>query len=211
VKEYILFDNDGVLVETERWYYEASIQALGELGVELNFQEYMEVMTHGGGVWGKALDMGIAQSSIDEARSRRNRYYQEYLQTKELAIEGVHETLHTLSKHFKMAIVTTSRRVYFEIIHKNRGIVEFMDFVLCEGEYPRAKPHPDPYLKGLDIFNAQKEQTIIVEDSQRGLKSALLAQIECVIVHNDFTKTQDFSKADYRINTITDLPKLFNL
>jgi len=211
VKEYILFDNDGVLVETERWYYEASIKALGELGVELSFEEYMEVMTSGGGVWGKALKMGIPQVTIDAARNRRNDYYQAYLRTQDLVIEGVHETLATLSKHFKMGIVTTSRRVDFEIIHKGRGIVEFMDFVLCEGEYPRAKPHPDPYLKGLELFGANKAQAIIIEDSERGLRSALGAGIECVIVYNDFTQTQDFSKAQHRVERITDLPRLLGV
>jgi len=211
VKEYILFDNDGVLVETEKWYYEASIRALSELGVELSFQEYMEVMTSGGGVWGKALSMGISQATIDATRDRRNTYYQEYLHSKDLIIEGVHETLETLSKHFKMGIITTSRRVDFEIIHNGRGIVDFMDFVLCEGEYPRAKPYPDPYLKGLDLFKVQKEQAIIVEDSERGLRSAVSADIECVIVHNDFTKTQDFSKAHHRVDRITDLPKLLGV
>jgi len=210
MKKYILFDNDGVLVETERWYYEASIKALHELGVELNFEEYMEAMTLGGGVWGKAHAQGISQQSIDDARNRRNVYYQEYLKSKDLLIEGVIDTLHTLSKDFKMGIVTTSRRVDFEIIHKNRGIVEFMDFVLCEGEYPRAKPHPDPYLKGLNLFDASKDQAIIVEDSERGLRSAVSAEIECVIVANEFTKTQDFSKADYQIEKISNLPSLLN-
>jgi len=211
MKEYILFDNDGVLVETEKWYYEASIRALSELGVELNFQEYMEVMTSGGGVWGKALSMGIPQSTIDATRDRRNRYYQEYLQSQNLVIDGVHETLSILSKHFQMGIITTSRRVDFEIIHNGRGIVEFMDFVLCEGEYPRAKPYPDPYLKGLELFKADKKQAIIVEDSERGLRSAVDAEIECVIVYNDFTKTQDFSKAHHKIEKITDLPKLLGI
>lgn len=211
MKEYILFDNDGVLVETERWYYEASIRALNELGVDLTFQEYMEAMTLGGGVWGKAITQGIPQSTIDTARDQRNAYYQEYLHTQNLFIEGVHETLHTLSKHFKMGIVTTSRRVDFEIIHNGRGIVDFMEFVLREGEYPKAKPHPDPYLKGLELFNASKEQAIIIEDSERGLRSAVSAGIECVIIHNEFTQTQDFSKAYHKVDKISDLPKLFNL
>ena len=109
-----------------------------------------------------------------------------------------------------MAIVTTSRRVDFELIHKNRGISDYMQFILCVEDYKRAKPYPDPYLKGLELFNASKEQTIVVEDSQRGLTSAVNANIECVIVKNEFTITQDFSKAKYFIDKLEHLETILN-
>jgi len=107
-----------------------------------------------------------------------------------------------------MGIVTTSRRVDFEILHENRGITDFMKFILCVEDYEKAKPYPDPYLKGLELFNAKKEETIIVEDSQRGLISANRAGIDCVIVHNEFTKTQDFSTAEYKIDNLEELVNL---
>jgi len=204
VKEFILFDNDGVLVETEIWYYEASKRALKEyFDVTLQFDEYMNIMTAGNGVWVAAVGASDEEKLI--ARNKRDLYYQKYLRTENLAIENIHDILSELQKKYKMGIVTTSRRVDFEIIHKDRGIVDFMKFVLCVEDYPRAKPYPDPYLKGMDIFKATKEQTIIIEDSQRGLISANRAAIDCVIVHNEFTKTQDFSKAQYKINSLEEL------
>ena len=114
------------------------------------------------------------------------------------------------SKYYKMGIVATSRRVDFEIIHKNLGIVDFMDFVLCEEDYNFAKPHPEPYLKGLELFKANKQEAIVVEDSTRGLSSAYKAGIECVIVKNEFTLTQDFSKASYFIETLKELKTILN-
>jgi beta-phosphoglucomutase-like phosphatase (HAD superfamily) len=80
-----------------------------------------------------------------------------------------------------------------------------MDFVLCEGEYPRAKPYPDPYLKGLEIFKGKKDEALVIEDSQRGLISANRAEIDCIIVHNEFTQTQDFSTAEQKIGSIKEL------
>ncbi len=210
MKKYILFDNDGVLVETEKWYYEASIKALKELGISLDFEEYMQVMTLGGGVWGKALDSGISIDIINKARDKRNQYYQHYLKTENLTIDNINDILNELSKSFNMGIVTTSRRVDFNIIHDNRGITSFMDFILCEEDYEFAKPHPQPYLKGLDIFGGLKDEAIVVEDSQRGLTSAFAAGIDCVIVKNEFTKTQDFSKATHKIDKLSDLIELLN-
>ncbi|MEA3513454.1 MAG: HAD-IA family hydrolase [Campylobacterota bacterium] len=209
MKKYILFDNDGVLVETEMWYFEASKRALKEyFDLTLEFDDYMKIMARGGTAWEKAQEKGISEDKIAIARKQRNIYYQEYLKTKNLTIQNVPEVLNQLSKKYKMAIVTTSRRVDFEIIHKNRGIIEYMDFVLCEEDYHRAKPHPDPYLKAVELFGAKKDEAIIIEDSQRGLTSAVNANIECAVVYNEFTKTQDFSKATYKIKKFEDLLEL---
>lgn len=207
MKKYILFDNDGVLVETEVWYYEASKRALKEFfDVNLEFDEYMEIMTAGNGVWVAAIGASDEEKTI--ARNQRDLYYQEYLRNEDITIKNVHNILSELKKKYKMGIVTTSRREDFEIIHKNRGITDYMEFVLCVEDYPRSKPHPDPYLKGLELFNASKEETIIVEDSERGLISANRAEIDCIIVHNEFTKTQDFSTATHMVNDLSDLHTL---
>ena len=210
MKKYILFDNDGVLVETENWYYEANKKALKQLGLNLQRDEYQEIMARGGTAWELAINAGITTEIIDKKRVQRDNYYQEFLHTKNLEIPNVKKVLKNLSKKYKMAIVTTSRRVDFELIHKNRGISDYMQFVLCVEDYERAKPYPDPYLKGLELLKASAKDTIVVEDSQRGLISAVNANIECVIVKNEFTKTHDFSKANYFIDTLEQLEIILN-
>lgn len=210
MKKYILFDNDGVLVETEKWYYEANKKALKELSVNLELSKYLEIMARGGTAWEVALEVGISKDIIDKKRFQRDIYYQEFLQTKNLEIPNVKKVLSKLSKKYKMAIITTSRREDFELIHKNRGIVDFMDFSLCVEEYKRAKPYPDPYLAGIKRFNAKKEETIIIEDSQRGLTSAYNAQIQCAVVKNEFTKTHDFSKANFFLENLEELEELLS-
>lgn len=210
MKQYILFDNDGVLVETENWYYEANKKALKQLGLNLQMSEYQEIMARGGTAWEVAINAGITTEIIDKKRVQRDIYYQEFLHTKNLEIPNVKKVLKNLSKKYKMAIVTTSRRVDFELIHKNRGISDYMQFVLCVEDYERAKPYPDPYLKGLELFKASTEHSIVVEDSQRGLISAVNANIECVIVKNEFTKTHDFSKANYFIDSLEQLETILN-
>ena len=211
MKKYILFDNDGVLVHTEPFYYKANLIALEEFfDVSLTFEEYMKIMANGTTVWQKALNKGFNLSDIEIARTKRNQYYQNFLRTENILIDGVKEVLHELSKDYKMAIITTSRRVDFEIIHKNLGLTDFMEFILCEEDYNFAKPHPEPYLKGLELFNAKKEEAIVVEDSQRGLTSAFKAGIECAIVKNEFTITQDFSNASYFIDSLKELKTILN-
>lgn len=66
-------------------------------------------------------------------------------------------------------------------------------------------PRTEPYLTGLKRFGATSEEILVVEDSSRGLNSAIAAGIDCVVVDNDFTNAQDCSQATYRINTLRGL------
>ena len=205
VKKYVLFDHDGVLVDTEFWYYKAAERALADIGLTLDKDQYARDMNQGLGTWAQARAAGVDERTISRQREVRNDYYQEYLRTEAIEIDGVAETLAELSRYVRMAIVTTAKRADFEIIHERRQIRQFMDFVLVREDYKLAKPHPEPYLTGLKRFAATKEETLVVEDSPRGLNSAVAAGIDCVIVSNDFTKAHDFSQASYRIDTLIEL------
>ena len=139
-------------------------------------------------------------------RELRSRYYQEYLMTEDIEIEGVLETLDVLAETYRMGIVTTSRPADFALIHENRSILDYMEFYFTREDYERAKPHPEPYLKGLQRFGATAAETVVIEDSARGLKSAIAAGIDCIVVANEFTATHDFSKATAKVATFRELP-----
>jgi HAD superfamily hydrolase (TIGR01509 family) len=205
VKNYILFDHDGVLMNTEFWYCQAGLRALAEVGLTLDMDQYLRDMNQGLGTWAQARAAGMDEQTISRQREVRNGYYQEYLRTEAIEIEGVEDALAALSQHVRMAIVTTARRADFEIIHEKRSIRQFMEFVLVREDYKLAKPHPEPYLTGLERLGANKDETLVVEDSRRGSSSAVAAGIDCAIVHNDFTKADDFSQARYRIDTLIEL------
>ena len=206
MKKYILFDHDGVLVETEQWYYLANKRALASLGIDLPRDAYLADMANGVSAWEAARVSGLSESEIRRGRELRNRYYQEYLITEDIEIEGVLETLDVLADEYRMAIVTTSKPPDFALIHERRSILDHMEFCLTRQDYERAKPHPEPYLKGLQRFGATAAETVVVEDSARGLKSAIAAGIDCVVVANEFTAAHDLSKATARVATFRALP-----
>ena len=208
MKKYILFDNDGVLVETEQWYFRANAEVLKSMGITLDEERYRDIMVNGQSAFLLAEELGFDPETVEQHRDKRNELYQHYIRTEDIAIEGVQEVLSALKQKYRMGIVTSARREDFELIHAGRGISEHMEFVLCSGEYGRSKPHPDPYLKGLERFGGQKHEAVVVEDSQRGLRSAVNAGIECVIVHNHFTADHDFSDATHRIKTLHELEAL---
>ena len=110
-----------------------------------------------------------------------------------------------LSTHVRMAVVTTARRVDFDLIHAERQITRFMEFVLVREDYGNTKPHPEPYLTGLERLGATAAETLVVEVSVRGLRSAVAAGIDCAVVHSDFAATQDLHEAAYRIDGLREL------
>ena len=208
MKKYILFDHDGVLVDTEFWYYRAGERALADIGVTLDKDLYVRDMNQGLGTWAQARSAGIDEQVISRQREVRDRYYQEYLRSEAIEIDGVTDALAELSMYVRMAIVTTARRADFDLIHEKRQIRQFMDFVLVREDYQHAKPHPEPYLTGLKRFGATKEETLVVEDSARGLSSAVAAGLDCAVIYNGFTRGQDFSAATYRIAALIELKEI---
>ena len=202
---HLLFDHDGVLVDTEPLYYRATRECLGKLGVELTLPEYLSRMAAGANSWELARQHGVAEAEIKRAQRRRNALYRELLTSEPIEIEGVEEVLGQLARTHHLAIVTTALPEDFALIHRHRNIVPHVDFVLTRDAYERSKPHPDPYLAALRGFRIGPERALAIEDSERGLRAAVAAGLDCAVVHNAFTATQDFSLATHRIERLAEL------
>ena len=210
MKQYILWDNDGVLVDTESWYFKATQRALYELGISLEETAYLQRMVRGASSWELAEAAGIDPELIETKRQQRNAYYEAYLAQEAIEIAGVETVLEMLSRTHKMAIVTTSTRPHFELIHNDRNLLRYMDFVLTREDYVSSKPDPEPYLLALKTFGADADECLVVEDSQRGLQAAIAAGIDCAVVHNTFTSSHDFTGAHHLLNSLDELPGILH-
>lgn len=202
---HILFDHDGVLVDTEPLYFRATQTCVADLGIDLQLSEYLSLMAEGRNAWELAKKVGVSELEIDRARNRRNSLYREMLASEPIDIEGVEDVLSDLALRYRIAIVTTALPADFKAIHQVRNIVSKVDFVVTRDAYENSKPHPDPYLEPLARFGIGPEVALAIEDSQRGLSAAVAAGIDCAVVHNEFTATQNLSGATYRIASLSDL------
>ena len=207
-RRYILWDHDGVLVDTERWYFVATRGVLRELGIELSQETYLEYMTRGQSCWDLCRAEGMSDEEVSRHRAIRDSTYQAHLRSQSIEVDGVDEVLSTLAASFEMAVVSTARRVDFELIHESRELVEFFEFVLTVEDYQHPKPDPDPYLTALRRFGARPDQAVVVEDSARGLRSALDAGLDCVVVRSAFTASQDFTGAWRVVDSIREVPEI---
>src|SRR5215470_3566057 len=114
----IFWDNDGVLVDTERLYFLATQQVLATVDIALTEQQYIELfLVQGKGAWHLAADRGVSPSDIAQLRQTRNSLYSTFLRREPLINNGVREVLDALHTRYLMAVVTSSEREHFELIH----------------------------------------------------------------------------------------------
>ncbi|GAA5146460.1 HAD family phosphatase [Nocardioides marinquilinus] len=208
MKSVVLLDHDGVLVDTERWYFEAGRRALADVGVTLDLDDYLADMALGRGTWARAREAGVDEATIDRARVARDAYYQQFLRTEDIEIACVEATLAELARHARLAVVTTSKRADFELIHHDRHLLDHVELVLVREDYEHAKPHPEPYLTALQRLGVEPHEALVVEDSARGLASAVAAGLDCAVVHHPFTASQDLSRATHRIGSLGEVISL---
>jgi HAD superfamily hydrolase (TIGR01509 family) len=205
----IFWDNDGVLVDTEWFYYEATRRVMERLGVALSEAEYVEgFMVRSTGAWHLLVEKGFSEEGIPVLKEERNILYSQLLDGADVLIPGVRDVVRSLSGRFVMGIVTSSRREHFNIIHRSTGILPFFDFVIAAEDYTRYKPDPEPYLLALERSGYPPDECLVVEDSERGLLSASGAGLNCVAIPHGLSKRGRFERAFKILGDVTELPPL---
>jgi len=191
----VLWDNDGVLVDTESLFFEATRSVFDRAGLSLA-KEMWGALYLGQGKSSKeiALAAGARPERIGQLIEERNRQYRLMLAQQPLR-PRVRETLETLAGHVKMALVTDSHREQLYLMHGKNGLLGLFDQIVTGDDSPHAKPHPAPYLAALEALRVEPESCIAVEDSPKGLASARAAGVPCVVVPNELTRALDFEGA----------------
>ena len=192
----VLWDNDGVLVDTEGLYFRATKTVLQTIGIDLTPEQFIEISLRlGQTAFRLAADRGVSAEEIDRLRLHRDRLYVEALAAESRAVAGAEQVLQALHGRVRMGVVTSSRRAHFEVAHARTELTKYLDFVLTREDYEQSKPHPEPYLTALERYQLQPNECLVVEDSERGLAAATAAGLECLVVLTEWTRDGDFRKA----------------
>ena len=199
----ILWDNDGVLVDTEQLFYEANRELFLPLGLELSARHFFDwYLADNCGAW-HLLEPRLSDAQAEALRQQRNRRYAARLASEHIpAIDGVADTLAALSPRVRMGVVTSSNRDHFDIIHQRLDLLPYFEFVLTHESYTHSKPSPEPYLVGLDRMGVRADEALVIEDSPRGLQAATAAGIRCIILRNALTRHHDFPGAWRVVDTM---------
>ena len=193
----VLWDNDGVLVNTEQLFYEANRDLLLPYGVDLTPKQFFDwFLDNNYGAWHVLLGQGHAIELVERLRAERTVLFAQRLrQARQLAMPGIGHVLAALRPHVAMGVVTSAYAQHFQISHTATGMLPHFDFVLTREMYGESKPAPDGYQLGLQRLGLAAAQCVAVEDSPRGLRAANAAGLECIIVRNHMNREHAFDDA----------------
>lgn len=202
----LLWDHDGVLVDTEGLYFRATREALESVGVNLSSEQYRQLFLVGGnGAWHLAAQHGVSEEHIKQLKQQRNERYRQLLVQEEVLFPGALTLLAELTPHFRMAIVTSTLREHFDAIHQRTGLPQHFELILTRHDYVNSKPEPEPYLLAMAKLNVSPEDCLVIEDSERGLRAAKAAGIACWVLPSPLTRGSSFAAADRQLNDLTEL------
>lgn len=194
---WIFFDNDGVLVDTELLFFEATSETFEELNEKFTREDYIKYsLTEGKSPFYNNPNFSFSEENISDFRDRRNMKYNSLLRRKLRIFPDAGEVLYDLSQHFSLALVSSSLQSHLDEIHRQTGFVPLFQFIKSADMVERTKPHPDLYLAAIESSGAEPSEILVVEDSERGLNAAKNAGLKCVVIPNELTRDQNFSSAD---------------
>jgi HAD superfamily hydrolase (TIGR01509 family) len=197
MRKAILWDNDGVLVDTERLFFRANRALFAAHGLTLAEREFFDwfLLDNCGG-WHLFRERGHTDASIAEIRKERNALFTALLHAQEaLARDGMEDVVRSLAPFLPMAVVTSASREHFLLAHRNTAFQEFLRFVITDEDCATSKPSPEPYLLGAKRLGLSPEQCVAVEDSPRGLAAARAAGMTCIVVRSELTAGYPFEGA----------------
>ncbi|MDY0261424.1 MAG: HAD family phosphatase [Syntrophotalea acetylenica] len=179
----IFWDNDGILVDTEPLYYRAMQETLAEVGIPLPMDLYRRItLEEGRSSLCLAQEAGFSDADLSRLRDAKNARYSRMLQAGITPLAGAVEAVAALRPYVGMAIVTSSLRDHFELMHRHSGLPQQFDFILTREDFHNTKPHPEPYLKALARSGLRPEECIVIEDTRRGLEAARAAGLRCLVI-----------------------------
>jgi HAD superfamily hydrolase (TIGR01509 family) len=207
----LIFDFDGLILDTETPEYQVWQAIYSENGFELPHDQWAKII---GGAGLSNFDAAEHLSSLSQGKldsvSLRDRFRSEShaLIHSQSILPGVMDYIHEAKRlSLKLAIASSSAHSWVDTHAKRLGIFEHFDAIICGDDVApgRTKPNPDLFLLALNRLQVRKEETIVFEDSPNGVKAANQAGIFVVAVPNPLTSTLSIEGANLKLDSLNEL------
>ena len=208
----LIFDFDGLILDTETPDYEVWCSIYREHGFELPREEWGKII---GGTGLAQFDAAehlslLLQGRLDSISLRdRHRLESHAMTMAQSILPGVMDYLHEAKMlGMKLAIASSSPHSWVDTHAKRLGIFDVFDTVICADDVGagRTKPNPDLFFLALDRLRVRKSEAIVFEDSPNGVRAARAAGIFVVAVPNSVTSQLAIENANLTLTSLADLP-----
>jgi HAD superfamily hydrolase (TIGR01509 family) len=206
----VIFDMDGVLVDSEPLHYEAESYALAKFGLKFPRDIHAKFIGFASETrfWEALIDLFQADISVPELVKFKGEYFYSHLDHI-LLIEPAKKLLERLRKaDIPIALASSSGHYMIETVLGRFGLLDFFCVLQSGEEVEFGKPHPDIFLAAAARLEIDPAKCIVIEDSLNGVKSGKAAGMTVVAVPNEYTKVLDFSIADHVIASLDEFDAL---
>jgi HAD superfamily hydrolase (TIGR01509 family) len=204
----VIFDLDGVLLDSEQVWNAAKEELVRERGASWSDEAPRDMMGMSSPEWSAYLrdelgvDMDVEEISADVVR-RLEHIYRERLPLHEGAVDAVERA----AARWPLGLASSSNREIIELFLDLSGLRDRFEATVSSEEVERGKPAPDVYLETARRMNVKPEQTAAVEDSENGIHSARAAGMYVVALPNEvYPPAEDaLAQADVVISKLSEL------
>jgi len=212
----VIFDMDGVLIDSEPFHLITNKRIFNELGLNVSEEEYQTFIgTTFEYMWSTLKEKYGLPQKVSELVNMQASGIVEYLKNEKVkAIKGVIDLLSEIEKeNIKIGIASSSPKEVIELVINRLGISDYFRAIVSGEELEKGKPAPDIFLEVARLLDTKPLNCVVIEDSEKGVKAAKTAGMKCVGFRNHNTGNQDLNRADLivdeynslKISTLRDL------
>lgn len=201
----VVFDMDGLMIDSEKIYWEAGRQVAREYGKEVSDQTLGRMMGRKPleSVALFAGELGLSEPP-EVLLEQREAKVMRVLERGVEPMPGLMEVLPVLSQQFKLGIATSARRYIVDVIMRHLPVEKFFAVIQTSDDVTNGKPNPEIYLKALGKLGVSPLDSFVLEDSSNGALAGKRAGAYAIAVPSQYTREQDFSFVDYVARDLSD-------
>lgn len=214
----VIFDMDGVIVDTEPLHRYAYFKQFEELNIEVTEAMYTSFTGFSTKNTFQTLkEQFQLQHEVEDLIQRKRNIFNDAFDTKEdlELLEGVRNLIEDLYQNgIQLIVASSASKVTIDRVFTRFGLHDFFTHIVSGEDFPKSKPHPAIFEHAASLSMAPKENCIVIEDSTNGVKAAKAAGIYCVGYESEHSKDQNLDEADKVITHFkelnADLVKILN-
>ena len=205
----VIFDMDGVIVDTEPVHHFAYYQHFNELSIEVSDEMYRSFTGNSTrNIFQKLKAQFDLQEDVEDLILRKRHLFNEAFDLKEdlYLIDGVEDLIKDLHANgIQLIVASSASNVTINRVFTRFNLHQYFTHIVSGEDFPKSKPHPAIFEHAASLSIAPKENCIVIEDSTNGIQAAVSAGIYCVGYDSFHSKDQDLSKANVVIRHFNEL------
>ena len=205
----VIFDMDGVIVDTEPVHHYAYHEHFKELNIDVTPEMYASYTGNSTrNIFQKLKERFDLQADVEDLILRKRHLFNEAFDTKEdlFLIEGVEDSIKDLHKNgLQLILASSASKTTIDRVFNRFDLHQYFTHKVSGEDFPKSKPHPAIFEHAASLSLAPKESCIVIEDSTNGIQASVSAGIFCVGYNSFHSKDQDLSKANTIIQHFNEL------